>query len=341
MEFHCRVPGLGDELVSCWDAARLRKLSRDDLASMRTVIDVAGKASGRAQGLPHPVTDLTVLMNTSQRLYVCASRSSANKTTVTGILKVGEKHLFYRSLSGAIRELNPTCVLDIYVHESCQRQGVGRILFDAFLAAENQDPACLAYDRPSPKLRPFLARHFGLASYVPQSNNFVIFDAFFNRGQRQRAPAPPPQRSQSSSAWQSVSSRPLTAQRRPGSRTRSIPHGGADAGLGSLGTALLADPQRRSSGVDAAEASEGARSSRERSDGAGPAWLGGESGEGVRAPGGGEQTWGGVGVRGRRCIRGNDARAPAPPPWAVWNDAPDVAPRPPAARYGRRAMPLC
>jgi GNAT superfamily N-acetyltransferase len=32
--------------------------------------------------------------------------------------------------NGAIVEVEPLCVLDFYVHESCQRQGVGKALFE-------------------------------------------------------------------------------------------------------------------------------------------------------------------------------------------------------------------
>lgn len=28
---------------------------------------------------------------------------------------------------GSIKELSPTAVLDIYVHESCQRHGIGKV----------------------------------------------------------------------------------------------------------------------------------------------------------------------------------------------------------------------
>ena len=45
--------------------------------------------------------------------------------------------------------------------------------------SENVLPQKLAYDRPSPKLIKFLQKHFGLTHFVPQNNNFVIFDEFF------------------------------------------------------------------------------------------------------------------------------------------------------------------
>ena len=80
---------------------------------------------------------------------------------------------------GAYQEIKPLCVLDFYVHESCQRSGLGRLLFDTMLSQEFKAPSTLGYDRPSPKLLSFLSKHFNLKSYSPQSNNFVVFDEYF------------------------------------------------------------------------------------------------------------------------------------------------------------------
>ena len=44
---------------------------------------------------------------------------------------------------------------------------------------EAKIPDKLAYDRPSEKLIGFLKKHYGLAKYVPQNNNYVIFDRYF------------------------------------------------------------------------------------------------------------------------------------------------------------------
>ena len=65
------------------------------------------------------------------------------------------------------------------MHESAQRRGIGGALFDHFLRRENKNPARLAYDRPSEKLFAFLAKNFSLTKYQPQTNNFVVFDAYF------------------------------------------------------------------------------------------------------------------------------------------------------------------
>lgn len=94
---------------------------------------------------------------------------------------MGKRNLFV-SNGGGIREIQPVCVLDFYVHESMQRGGHGKDLFDFMLYSEKQRPEKLGYDRPSMKLISFCARHFGLRKHLPQNNNFVVFDAYWNPG---------------------------------------------------------------------------------------------------------------------------------------------------------------
>jgi alpha-tubulin N-acetyltransferase 1 len=84
-----------------------------------------------------------------------------------GILKVGVKKLFIRNDFGAIKEISPLCVLDFYVHESVQRGGQGKALFEKMLDAEGVKPEKFGYDRPSEKLLGFLAKHYGLKRFVP------------------------------------------------------------------------------------------------------------------------------------------------------------------------------
>lgn len=140
-----------------------------------------------------------------------------------GILKVGEKNLYHWSQQGEVRNLvDMPCVLDFYVEESFQRQGAGRALFDAMLAAEKTTPEQLAYDRPSPKLIRFLAKHCRLTKYALQQNNFVLFDSFF-AGEPQQEP------SKSGSQYDSISMRPLTARGAHPPR-RALAHGNSKYG---------------------------------------------------------------------------------------------------------------
>lgn len=81
--------------------------------------------------------------------------------------------------------MDPLCVLDFYVDERCQRQGVGLALFNAMLKAyDGASPASFAYDRPSPLLYAFLRKHAALTEFFPQPNNFVVFDDHFTAGHR-------------------------------------------------------------------------------------------------------------------------------------------------------------
>jgi len=139
--------------------------------------------SAAAQGLRKPVTFGSPYGLNDQRVYLLVEGRRA-----LGFLKVGIKRLFVASALGdgfadvkdAFREIAPLCALDFYVHERCQRSGHGRRLFDTMLAREQIAPARLGYDRPSPKLMAFLKKHYGLSKYMPQSNNFVVFDAYFD-----------------------------------------------------------------------------------------------------------------------------------------------------------------
>jgi alpha-tubulin N-acetyltransferase 1 len=192
MEFPFRLPstigappGQTGPYIGCLDDKFLRGRTGDNLM---TVLDTLGKKSAVAQGLKKPVTFGSVCSLLGQRIYLMVEDRSA-----LGFIKVGTKRLFVappalhasRSITDvrdALKEINPVCVLDFYVHESCQRTGLGRRLFDAMLEGEGVTATQLAYDKPSNKFLPFLRKHFGLSRYQPQNNNFVIFDEFFHSG---------------------------------------------------------------------------------------------------------------------------------------------------------------
>ena len=129
-------------------------------------------------------------------------------------------------------------------------------MFRHMLEAECVAPQQLAYDRPSPKLIGFMAKHYNLSRFVPQTNNYVVFDQYFH-GQPQQA----------NRGKESVSSRPLTREKRQrraqtdrpteaGSAQRGQPHApggehraaafrGAHNGSdenGGLGSSMLSAP---------------------------------------------------------------------------------------------------
>jgi GNAT superfamily N-acetyltransferase len=80
---------------------------------------------------------------------------------VVGMLKVGHKSLYVFDPNGETQNVVAPCVLDFYVHESRQRAGLGRQLFDYMLEQENISPNQMAIDRPSEKLLGFLRKHYG------------------------------------------------------------------------------------------------------------------------------------------------------------------------------------
>lgn len=142
-------------------------------------------------------TSTIALRNKSTTNSTNLKNIETGKKVAVGILKTGIKHLFIRDKRGEISEFDALCVLDFYVHEDYQRQGIGKHLFDVFLddikgktnvtlyrrekreKTPVSEPYHFAYDRPSPKLLGFLKKYFNLKNYAPQSNNYVVFDEYF------------------------------------------------------------------------------------------------------------------------------------------------------------------
>ncbi|CAF4395495.1 unnamed protein product [Rotaria socialis] len=160
-------------------ATVVKVLAPDRLTS---IIDALGDASFRAQGLPGPVTTARKFRISDHRLYLVKNSSDHNNLgSVVGFLKVGAKNLFVHDSHGQVHERTPLCLLDFFVHESKQRSGYGKQLFEAMLEFEKCNAYELAIDRPSNKCLGFLHKHYSLSSPVRQVNNFVVFGAFFNR----------------------------------------------------------------------------------------------------------------------------------------------------------------
>lgn len=98
-------------------------------------------------------------------------------------MKVGRKSLYVFDKYGDTKHVNAPCVLDFYIHESRQRAGLGKVLFEHMLEYENLLPEQLAIDRPSEKLLSFLKKHYGkilmkqLRIFFSKSNLFHSFIA--------------------------------------------------------------------------------------------------------------------------------------------------------------------
>lgn len=169
----------GPSKISEWDSSRARSLGGPESRALTETIDTFGILSARAQGLGHVITSTAKLVSSTHRLYLSSGWGHNGNFIVEGFIKVGKKRLFVNLSSGELKEIEPLCVLDFYVHENMQRSGVGKQLFEYMMASEGKEAEQLAYDRPSPKLMPFLAKHYGLRDFVKQNNNFVVFSKYF------------------------------------------------------------------------------------------------------------------------------------------------------------------
>ena len=151
---------------------------------LAAIVDDMGSASARAQGLYLPITTLNKVVQTKHTLYILKEVSGGEgggKSKVLGILKTGKKRLFLTDIMGRMHESECSCVLDFYVHESKQRSGCGRKLFEAMLQEEESIPSRIPYDRPSHKLLAFLEKHYGLSQPIRQNNNYIVFPSFFQK----------------------------------------------------------------------------------------------------------------------------------------------------------------
>ena len=77
----------------------------------------------------HSVLTHKQIISINVCVYVCFR----GLTLVVGMLKVGRKKLFLLDPQQRTKETAPLCVLDFYIHESRQRRGYGRRLFDYML----------------------------------------------------------------------------------------------------------------------------------------------------------------------------------------------------------------
>uniref|UniRef100_A0A0A9WA29 Alpha-tubulin N-acetyltransferase n=2 Tax=Lygus hesperus TaxID=30085 RepID=A0A0A9WA29_LYGHE len=150
------------------------------------ILDEMGIASAKAQDLQKPITSWEKLRNSDHMVYILVDTEGdpTGNGYVLGILKVGKKNLYVFDLDGECHERNSLCVLDFYIHESVQRTGLGKKLFEHMLEEQDISPDKLAIDRPSHKFLLFLQKHYGLSDVVSQSNNFAVFTGFFDKNSR-------------------------------------------------------------------------------------------------------------------------------------------------------------
>ncbi|XP_053677670.1 alpha-tubulin N-acetyltransferase [Anopheles nili] len=176
--FRSRIVRINNSLLPTGFVAQSRRVALDATAQISEIINTVGSLSAQAQGLSVPVTTAQKLRNSDHHIYLMFESDDKNGLVV-GILKVGRKSLYVFDPSGETVNVTAPCVLDFYVHESRQRGGLGRELFEHMLQEENIHPDELAIDRPSEKLLGFLQKHYGLSKKIPQMNNFVVYEGFF------------------------------------------------------------------------------------------------------------------------------------------------------------------
>ncbi|XP_067634000.1 alpha-tubulin N-acetyltransferase 1-like [Eurosta solidaginis] len=156
----------------------------DIAAKISKIIDRMGELSAIAQKLNKPVTTAQKLrMSDNHVVYLMADLAKdgdGRRGEVTGLLKIGFKDLYLFDELGQARKVDKTpCILDFYIHDSRQRTGLGKVLFQTMLSEEKWVPVKCSVDRPSEKLLSFLKKHYGLERCIPQANHFVLYDGFF------------------------------------------------------------------------------------------------------------------------------------------------------------------
>ncbi|CAH1185489.1 unnamed protein product [Phyllotreta striolata] len=168
-----------------------RRALWDTVSKVGEIVNQMGAASAAAQGLNKAITTADRIRNSEHKLYfLIDQKANSGKGAVTGMLKTGNKSLYVFDRDGNHYQVQPPCLLDFYVHESKQRNGLGKVLFEHMLQKEGIAPVQMAIDRPSDKLLGFLNKHYSLRDPVKQMNNYVVFDDFFPR---RGIPAPEPQ----------------------------------------------------------------------------------------------------------------------------------------------------
>ncbi|CBZ50587.1 conserved hypothetical protein [Neospora caninum Liverpool] len=188
----------GAKAVGFW--VQTGSQSFDLLQFLRGKVDSLGEKSAAAQGIQFAMTSLAKLeagslkpapfgpprkgdveVDSAVRLYMRIDRGF-----LRGFLKIGNKILWVGTNSGMER-INALSLLDFYILESCQREGHGRRLFERMLATERLQAGQIAYDRPSSKMLSFLKKFFALREYIPQANNFVVFNVYFEEKRKESA----------------------------------------------------------------------------------------------------------------------------------------------------------
>jgi len=146
--------------------AQLKRLTHDD-EQFRSELERLAELSAKAQNLKFPITNWEKFSTSSDRIYVMTVGGR-----LEGYLRIGTRDLWLNDPLNNVYKQFPSVisVLDFYVEH--QRCGNGSRLFDFAIELENVFPHMIAYDRPSDKMKSFLARRDLIL--IEQSNKFFV-----------------------------------------------------------------------------------------------------------------------------------------------------------------------
>ena len=174
-----RLP-VGDDNIAILTPSMCRRFHED----VKKLIDDLGNLSSKLQGLKHVITTFQSFFNGDNKLYILVSE---DKNKALGFVKTGPRHLYFWNSSGTQSEFNILCLLDFCVCPNSQRKGYGKALIDKMLQVEGKEMYQIPIDKPSPLCLSFMKKHFNLVRFVPQSNNYVVFDQFWQSTAEQNA----------------------------------------------------------------------------------------------------------------------------------------------------------
>ncbi|KAF9308300.1 Alpha-tubulin N-acetyltransferase 1 [Podila horticola] len=169
-----------------------------DHERLGAIVDALGEASAKAQELPTSITQRQRLAkNPTQRVYILRTGLDSGEDQWLDQLQIGSplmKEAIKKSLldrNGPSQESSEEDqdniqeeATMIQTKSRSEEKGVfvaGMLKIGEkklFIVVEDVEPNQIAYDRPSPKLYQFLSKHFSLDRYLPQPNQFAIFEGY-------------------------------------------------------------------------------------------------------------------------------------------------------------------
>ena len=158
------------------DLTSATALTLENRKKIEDELDLLGIESGKAQSLNGPITSLEKLIS-SNHILLLYYKECILLVYIKYCLP-GGKQLYFFSRKGSQVECQPHCLLDFFVSTECQRTGIGLRLFSEMINRTTKQPQQWAFDRPSPKLRAFLEKHYAMLNPDLQPNKYAIYDGF-------------------------------------------------------------------------------------------------------------------------------------------------------------------